>query len=92
MGLERGAVYVVFGAASGLPARLDLATLDGTNGFAMNGNFVGGYGGYSVSSAGDINGDGFDDVLIGAPRGSAGRAQEGESYLVYGAASGIRLA
>ena len=51
--------HVVFGAASGSLAELELAVLDGSNGFAVIG------GGRSVSGAGDINGDGFDDFIIG---------------------------
>ena len=40
--------------------------------------------GYSVSSAGDVNGDGLDDLLIGAYYADAGGSDRGESYLVYG--------
>lgn len=67
--------HVVFGAASGFPARLDLDNLDGGNGFAVIG------GGRSVSEAGDVNGDGLDDFIIGDP--GAGRA--GRAYVVFGA-------
>ena len=45
---------------------IQLSSLDGTNGFAINGIAAGDFSGYSVSSAGDINGDGFDDLIIGA--------------------------
>jgi hypothetical protein len=87
---EEGESYVVFGKASwvGTPS-LDLATLDGTNGFRLIGIDAGDYSGGSVSSAGDVNGDGFADLIVGA-RGaeSAGAAdKEGESYVVFGKAS-----
>ena len=48
------------------------------------------YSGISVSSAGDVNGDGFDDLLIGAPYGDAsgnGRINAGDSYVIFGTAS-----
>ena len=45
---------------------LDLSDLNGTNGFTINGIDAGDYSGYSVSSAGDVNGDGIDDIIIGA--------------------------
>ena len=55
-----GESYVVFGKASwaGTPA-LDLAALDGTNGFRLTGIDEFDFSGRSVSSAGDVNGDGF---------------------------------
>ncbi|MDI3337928.1 peptidoglycan DD-metalloendopeptidase family protein [Defluviimonas aestuarii] len=82
-----GESYVVFGGAS-LPASLDLSSLNGTNGFVINGIDSGDDSGYSVSSAGDVNGDGFDDLLIGALGGDPnGQANAGESYVVYGGAS-----
>ena len=62
-----GKTYVVFGKADGFAASLELSSLDGTNGFAINGIKFFDVSGYSVSGAGDVNGDGFDDLLIGAP-------------------------
>ena len=65
-GTNSGASYVVFGKASGFAANLDLSTLDGTNGFKISGDAAS-TSGLSVASAGDVNGDGFDDLIIGAP-------------------------
>jgi FG-GAP repeat len=48
------------------PVVLNLTNLNGQNGFKLNGETSGDQSGYSVSTAGDINGDGFDDLLIGA--------------------------
>ena len=45
-----------------------LANLDGTNGFRLDGEAPYDFSGNSVASAGDVNGDGFDDLIIGAHR------------------------
>ncbi len=47
-------------------AVVELSSLNGTNGFVLNGVAAGDRSGSSVSSAGDVNGDGVDDLLIGA--------------------------
>jgi hypothetical protein len=44
--------------------------------------------GYSVSGAGDVNGDGIDDVIVGAPLANPrGDLNAGESYVVFGRAA-----
>ena len=48
--------------------------------------------GFSVSSAGDVNGDGFDDLIVGAPNANADSTNPyttgaGESYVVFGGAT-----
>ena len=86
---DTGETYVVYGTDTGFSAELDLADLDGTNGFIMKGVDGFDYSGLSVSSAGDVNGDGFDDILIGASSADPNGFSSGESYLVFGAASGI---
>jgi hypothetical protein len=48
-----------------------------------------GYFGFSVSSAGDIDGDGYSDVLVGAWGMSNGESMEGQAYLYRGSASGL---
>ena len=60
---------------------VSLSTLNGTNGFKLDGEAVNDDSGYSVSPAGDFNGDGYADLLIGAP-GHA--SYTGRSYVVYG--------
>ena len=52
---------------SGFAANLDLSSLDGSNGFRLGGVAAGDYSGCSVASAGDVNGDGFADLIVGAP-------------------------
>ena len=83
-----GATYIVFGKDSGFPADLELSTLDGTNGFQINGEAQNDYSGYFATSAGDINADGYDDVIIGARFADPnGLNNAGASYVVYGSGS-----
>src|ERR687885_233372 len=85
-----GQSYVVFGSNSGFGAGLNLSALNGSNGFAINGIAANDYSGRSVSSAGDVNGDGIDDLIIGANRPSPnGIRFAGQSYVVFGSNSGF---
>src|SRR4028119_1967683 len=85
-----GQSYVVFGSNSGFSAGLDLSALNGSNGFAINGIAADDLSGFSVSSAGDVNGDGFDDLIIGARyAGPNGITNAGQSYVVFGSNSGF---
>ncbi|MEA3274761.1 MAG: hypothetical protein U9Q81_05600 [Pseudomonadota bacterium] len=87
---DPGESYVVFGRAGGFPAALDLGALDGTNGFVLNGIEKYDTSGTSVSGAGDVDGDGVDDLLIGAPGAwPDGKDYAGESYVVFGRAGGF---
>jgi Ca2+-binding RTX toxin-like protein len=85
--LGAGQSYVVFGSNSGFGAGLDLEELNGSNGFAINGIAERDYSGYSVSSAGDVNGDGFDDLIIGARNADGNGTSSGQSYVLFGRAS-----
>ncbi|PXW89874.1 FG-GAP repeat protein [Nitrosomonas sp. Nm84] len=91
-GDESGSSYVVFGKAAGFDAALDLSSLDGSNGFRLDGATKFDYSGRSVSSAGDVNGDGFDDVIVGADRAEPNGRESGSSYVVFGKASGFDAA
>ncbi len=90
-GLEfAGQGYVVFGSAQGFPATVEAAALNGSNGFLVNGIAFGDQAGWSVAGAGDVNGDGVDDLIIGAPGADAnGRSGAGQSYVVYGSTQGF---
>ncbi len=86
-GSDSGASYVVFGASGiGSSGTLELSSLDGSNGFVLNGVDAFDQSGISVSNAGDVNGDGVDDLLIGAATAGSGvRYSYGASYVVFGA-------
>jgi len=95
-GVDAGEAYVVFGTASGFGTPdgsgrqvIDLTSLAGTEGFIIRGDAAGDGAGYSVSAAGDVNGDGFDDLIVGAPGGDDGGNAAGEAYVVFGTASGF---
>src|SRR5262245_65096099 len=83
-----GDSYVVFGKASGFAAEIDLAAVaGGAGGFVIPGQDAGDQSGFSVSTAGDINGDGFDDLIVGAPAGDGPgntRNGAGDSYVLFG--------
>jgi hypothetical protein len=78
---------VVFGQSDGFSATLDLAHL-GTQGFRIDGIVAGDRAGIAVSDTGDVNGDGIDDLIVGAsgadPNGNDGA---GESYVLFGNAA-----
>ena len=76
---------MVFGSKNGFDAQLNLSTLNGINGFTINGIDESNNLGRSVSNAGDVNGDGFDDLIIGASGVAAnGISGSGQSYVVFG--------
>jgi hypothetical protein len=79
---QTGRSYVVYGGPSvGSSGPIALSGLNGGIGFKLDGEALGDYSGYSVNAAGDINGDGISDLLIGAP----GHASvTGRSYVVFG--------
>ena len=78
-GLE-GAAWLVLGPVSGTEMLSDAdARLDGDD-FAAAGT--------SLASAGDMDGDGFGDFMIGAPSDSADGTWAGTAYLIYGPVTG----
>jgi hypothetical protein len=62
----RGEVHVVFGQAEWWETTFSTSSLDGSNGFKVYGRSDGMSAGFSLA-AGDINGDGCDEIIIGAP-------------------------
>lgn len=88
-GYATGATYVIFGKATGFGTTVELSSLNGTNGFKIEGEESYDYSGSSVSGAGDINGDGFDDIIIGAYAADPNGSRSGASYVVFGKATGF---
>ncbi|WP_271783137.1 HYR domain-containing protein, partial [Aquimarina algiphila] len=92
--IDDGSAYVVFGTDSGFPPNIDLALLDGSNGFVIRNDtpFTGGHPttGASVSSAGDINGDGIDDVMVSDPyRNTTLGFELGYTHIIFGSRGGF---
>lgn len=78
---REGVVYLFFGSASG-PSLLPDWVAEGNQAYAELGQ--------PVASAGDVNQDGFDDVLVGAPWYTRTQDFEGQAFLYYGSESGLR--
>src|SRR5436305_160236 len=75
--------------ASDFPPVVKLSSLDGSNDFWRDGGSSEEGSGASVHSAGDINGDGFTDLIIGAVGADpGGKSYAGSSYVVFGKAAG----
>ncbi len=87
---DSGAVYVVFGSATPSPT-VDLNAL-GSRGFRIGGSAAGDRAGQAVAGGKDVNGDGFDDIVIGAPAADFNlREGSGSVYVVFGGPSPVEL-
>ncbi|MXP27181.1 hypothetical protein GRI39_14220 [Altererythrobacter indicus] len=91
-GDNAGMVYVIYGSATGFGSSngqgsnvVDLSTLQSSEGFIIQGADNGNSTGRALSMAGDLNGDGYGDLLIGS-RTTAG---QGRAYVIFGSADGI---
>lgn len=82
-GLKNGAVFGYYGSTSGLSTNPN---------WTINGDQEWSYFGKSISGAGDMNGDGFTDVIIGAPNYDNGdNEEEGRVFTYYGSSAGLSL-
>jgi len=77
---DEGRAHVYHGSASGLSA---------TPAWTAESNQAGAEFGSSVGTAGDVNGDGYSDVVVGASRWTSGQALEGRAYVYHGSATGL---
>jgi hypothetical protein len=77
---DEGRVFVYHGSAGGLSTSADWIK----EGDQVNAGF-----GWSVDSAGDVNGDGYGDLIIGAPFYVNGQEQEGGAFVYHGSAAGL---
>jgi hypothetical protein len=72
---DEGRAFVYHGSAGGLSA---------TPNWTAESNQADAYFGSSVGTAGDVNGDGYADVIVGAPNYDNGQADEGRAFVYYG--------
>lgn len=77
---NEGRAIVYYGSASGLSTSINWST---------EGNQVSASYGASADSAGDVNGDGYDDVIVGANNFSNGQAGEGKAFVYHGSSTGL---
>ncbi|MCA9413329.1 MAG: FG-GAP repeat protein, partial [Candidatus Omnitrophica bacterium] len=75
-----GAVYIFYGSQDGLAATPDLTLM---------GSMANGYFGNTLSSAGDVNGDGYADLAVGAYNTTNGEAAEGMVFVFHGSDTGL---
>jgi hypothetical protein len=81
-----GRSYVVFGKAN--TTAVDLSAIaGGTGGYVINGQSANDQAGYSVAGAGDVNGDGLADLIVGAIGWDSASSNVGRAYVVFGTAS-----
>ena len=89
--MDQGISYVIYGKSSGFE-NIDLgdsSSFTGAVGFKIVGEDGSDNSGVSVSGAGDVNGDGYDDLIIGAFKAEESLEDEGISYVIYGKSEGF---
>jgi hypothetical protein len=79
---NEGRVYVYHGSVAGLST---------TANWTAESDQTSAYFGYSVGTAGDVNGDGYSDVIVGAPNYDNGETNEGRTYVYHGSAEGLSI-
>lgn len=80
--LNAGAVYLHYGSETLPEGEASLSDL-----VELTGESASDLAGFSISSAGDVNGDGFDDLLVGVPYDDDAGSNAGAAYLIYGEAT-----
>lgn len=82
--IDAGQVYLFFGRAEGWPQQVDLALASAS----FLGERPNAHAGSAVAAAGDVNGDGYDDILIGANLDGEAGVRAGQVYLILGKEAG----
>ncbi|MCP5014893.1 MAG: hypothetical protein GY938_06355, partial [Ketobacter sp.] len=83
-----GVAYIIYGAAGATRSNLNTSSIaNGSNGFKIIGQSAVDKLGGAVASAGDINDDGYDDILVVAPLDDNYASDGGIAYIIFGAAS-----
>ncbi len=85
-----GTAYVIWGRAGATRANIDTAALAASDGFIISGPGKDAYLGSSVSGAGDVNNDGYDDLIIGAPYSDFDGQNPGVTFVIWGKAGATR--
>ncbi|MDD1461089.1 DUF4114 domain-containing protein [Dolichospermum sp. ST_sed2] len=91
-GNNSGAAYIIFGSEESnyFSNPIELSNLDTTQGLTIKGGQSGDHAGWSVSSAGDFNGDDIKDLLIGATSPNDDESgNQGEAYIIFGKKDGF---
>jgi len=83
-GTDAGQTYLFFGRSTGYQMGIPLSSADAS----FIGEVAGDEAGADISSAGDVNGDGYDDILIGASLNNEGGNKAGQTYLILGKPTG----
>ena len=80
---DAGAVFVYHGLGS------DGNVLPATLAWTAEGDQAGGRFGFAVGAAGDVDGDRFDDVIVGAPLYDNPETDEGRAHVYHGSEAGL---
>ncbi len=85
---DAGVAYVIFGTPGETRSDIDLQTLQSTtessDGFAIFGEDSNNRLGSASTLSGDLNGDGYDDIVVAAGQNDRGQTHAGTVYVIWG--------
>ncbi len=79
-GFDSGQAHVLFGSRSSFGSQYEIDAFNGNNGFRINGAAASDVAGNWVSSAGDVNNDGYDDLIVGSKGTQYALSDEDRNY------------